>query len=90
MNRQLRPNPARDIGRIFALLVAVAFTAVIGFAGLERGGDIPPARTLPRDATEQSGQRLPLRAEPASESPARPGELEPALRRIDHAGAHHG
>jgi hypothetical protein len=89
MDRQHHPNPARDIERIFALLVAVAFTAVIGFAGLEHGGDIPAARTLPRDATEQVGQRLPLPAEPASERPAR-GELDPALRRIDHAGAHHG
>lgn len=90
MTHQPHPNPARDIERIFALLLAVAFTAAIGFAGFEGGGDVPAARPLPRDANEQVEQRVPVRTEPANASPARSAEPDPALQRIDHAGAHHG
>jgi hypothetical protein len=90
MNRNHHPNPARDIERIVTLIVAVIFTAAIGLAGLDQGGDIPAARSLPRDASEHSGHRLPVRDAPARATPPRSGELDAALQRIDHAGAHHG
>jgi hypothetical protein len=81
-------HPVRDIERILALVATIGVTAAIGLASVD---PMIQPRALPADANAQRGGapvvpsgRPADRAEPLS------GELDPALRRIDHAGAHHG